>query len=50
MFILSMFIILANNTLPGNDRITKEFYEVFWEGLKTPLILSVNKAFKGIVK
>ena len=29
-----------------NDGITKEFYEEFWDDLKTPLISSVNKAFK----
>ena len=37
---------LPNNKSPGNDGITKEFYEAFWDDLKTPLLLSVNKAFK----
>ena len=33
-------------TSPGNDRI-KEFYEAFWDDLKKPHLLSVNKAFKA---
>ena len=37
---------MSNNTSPGNDGITKEFYEAFWDDLKAPLLLSVNKAFK----
>ena len=31
---------------PGNDGIAKQFYEAFWDDLKTPPLLSVNKAFK----
>ena len=37
---------MPSNKSPGNDGITKEFYKVFWDDLKTPLLLSVNKAFK----
>ena len=37
---------MPNNKSPGNDGITKEFYETFWDDLKTPLLLSVNQAFK----
>ena len=37
---------MPNNKSPGNDRITKQFYEAFWDDLKTSLYLSVNKAFK----
>ena len=37
---------IPNNKSPGNDGITKEFYEAFWDDLKTPILLSVNKAFK----
>ena len=37
---------MPNNKSPGNDGIKKEFYEAFWEELKTLLLLSVNKAFK----
>ena len=37
---------MPNNKSPGNDGVTKEFYEAFQDDLKTPLPLSVNKAFK----
>ena len=37
---------MHKNKSSGNDGITKEFYEAFWDDLKTPLLLSVNKAFK----
>ena len=37
---------MPNNKSLGNDGITMEFYEAFWDDLKTPLLLSVNKAFK----
>ena len=37
---------MPNNKLPGNDEITKEFCEAFWDELKTPFLLSINKAFK----
>ena len=37
---------MPNNKSPGNDGITKEFYEAFWNDLKTPPVLSVDKAFK----
>ena len=36
---------MPNNKSPGNDGLTKEFYEVFWEDLKTPLISSFKSAF-----
>ena len=37
---------MPKNKSPGNDLITKEFYEEFWDDLKRPLLSSVNKAFK----
>ena len=37
--------ILKNNNTPGNDGLTKEFYETFWHELKTPLIESINRVF-----
>ena len=37
---------MPKNKSPGNDRIKKEFYEVFRDDLKAPLLSSVNKAFK----
>ena len=36
---------MPNNKSPGNNSLTKEFYEVFWEDLKTPLISSFKSAF-----
>ena len=36
---------MKNNKTPCNDGITKEFYETFWDELKTPLMESVNQAF-----
>ena len=37
---------MPNNKSPGNGGITREFYEAFWDDLKTPFLLIVNKAFK----
>lgn len=34
---------MPNNKLPENNRITKKFSEAFWDDLKTPVLLSVNK-------
>ena len=36
---------MPNNKSPGKDGLTKEFYEVFWEDLKAPLISSFLSAF-----
>ena len=36
---------MLNNNSPGNNSLTKEFYYVFWEDLKTPLISSFKSAF-----
>ena len=36
---------MPNNKSLGNDGLSKEFYEVFLEDLKTPLILSFKLAF-----
>ena len=41
---------MSNNKSPGNDGLTKEFYEKFWEGLKKPLFASITKAFhRGVL-
>ena len=37
---------MPTNKSPGNDGITKEFYEAFWDDLNVSLLLSVNKAFE----
>ena len=37
---------MPKNKSPVNNRITKEFYEAFWDDLKKPLLVSVNKAFE----
>ena len=36
---------MPNNKSPCNDGLTKEFYKVFWEDFKTPLILNFKSAF-----
>ena len=36
---------MKNNKTPGNNGLTKEFYEIFWDELKTSLMESVNQAF-----
>ena len=36
---------MKNNKTAGNNGLTKEFYETFWNELKTPLMKSINQAF-----
>ena len=36
---------MKNNKTPGNDGLTKEFYETFCDVLKTHLMDCVNQAF-----
>ena len=36
---------LEINKSPGNDGLTKEFYEAFWDHIKVPLLLSFKMAF-----
>ena len=36
---------MPNNKFRGNDGLTKEFYEVLWDDLKTPLISSFKSPF-----
>ena len=30
---------------PGNDELSKEFYQYFWDDVKIPLLASINDAF-----
>ena len=36
---------MENDKTPGNDGLSKEFYEVFWDDVKIPLLASINEAF-----
>ena len=40
---------MPNDKSPRNDKITKEFYEEFQDDLKTPFLLSINKALKVLI-
>ena len=35
---------MPNEKSPGNDGLTKEFYETFWDDIKSPLTLSFQQA------
>ena len=36
---------MENNKTPGNDWLSKEFYEVFWNDVKIPLLALINDTF-----
>ena len=36
---------MSKNKSPGNDGLTKKFYETFWDELKIPFIASIRKSF-----
>ena len=36
---------MDNDKSPGNDGLSKEFYECFWDEVKKPLLASIHKAF-----
>ena len=36
---------MENNESPGNDGLSKEFYESFWDEIKKPFLASFYKAF-----
>ena len=37
---------IPNNTSPGNDGLTKELYETFWDELKDSFINSIKLAYQ----
>ena len=39
---------MPNEKSPGNDGLTKEFYETFWDNIKRPLTLSFQQALKKV--
>ena len=38
---------MLNDKSPGNDGLTKELYEAFWEEIKIPLFNSIMKSFQN---
>ena len=36
---------MNHNKSPGNDGLSKEFYECFWDEVKKPFLASIHKAF-----
>ena len=36
---------MENNKSPGNDGLTKEFYITFWNEVKAPLLLALEKGY-----
>ena len=36
---------MENNKSPGNDGLSKEFYECFWNEIKNPFVASIHRAF-----
>ena len=38
---------MPNNKSPGNDGLTKEFYENFWEEIKISLCNSITKSYQN---
>ena len=41
---------MENNKSPGNDRLSKEFYECFWDEIKKPFLAYIRKAGKNKTK
>ena len=37
---------IPNNTFLGNDELTKEFYETFWDELKDSFVNSIKLAYQ----
>ena len=36
---------IEDNKSPGNDELSKEFYECFWDEIKNPFLASIHRAF-----
>ena len=39
-----LLLSMENDKSPGNDGLTKEFYEAFWDDISQPLFMSLLKA------
>ena len=39
---------IDNNKSPGNDGLSMEFYECFWDEIKKPFLASIHKGFLEI--
>ena len=37
---------MQNNRSPGNDGLTKEFYETFWNEIKNPFMTSIMEVIE----
>ena len=45
--ILNALKSMPNNKSPGNDGLTREFYETFWEEVKSPLCNRITKSYQN---
>ena len=36
---------MENNKPPGNEGLSKEFYDCFWDKIKNPFLASINRAY-----
>ena len=43
---LETFKTFSTNKTPGNDGISFEFYQTFWNRIKIPLVIFFNSAFE----
>ena len=43
--VIKSFKSVENNKLPGNDGLSKEFYERFWNEIKNTFLAFIHRAF-----